>query len=148
LCDTAASVVRRLRFGRAAVRTNRWNITPFRESVMSRIFIGLTVAGALAWSAPARADALNIQGTAGFGFLGPVLSSSESGTVYWTNPSQDGSQANIGYYLLKTGMFASSPLGNNSPAIPGTWLQNWTGSMGQADPSLTFSATGAVRASL
>jgi hypothetical protein len=115
---------------------------------MCRRLAALAVAGALAGAGTARADALNIQGSPGFGFQGPVLAATESGGAYWRNPSLDGPGANVGFYLTKTGLFANSPLGNNSPAIPGNRLENWIGGAGQADPSLTFSAAGGVRASL
>jgi hypothetical protein len=114
---------------------------------MSRRLAVLAVAGALAWAGTAQADAVGIIGSPGFGFQGPVLASSETGPAYWMNPSLDGPQANVGYYLLKTGMFVTSPFGNNSPAIPGSQLESWTGSTGKADPSLTFSG-GGVRVSL
>jgi hypothetical protein len=109
--------------------------------------ICLATAG-LCLCAPARAGVFSITGSAGFGYQGPVLAASEQGGAYWMQPSMDGSQANVGYYLMKTGMFASSSLGNNSPAIPGSQLEEWIGSGGKADSSLTFSSPGGVRISL
>jgi hypothetical protein len=97
---------------------------------------------------PVRADAVSINGSPGFGFQGPVVAPNEAGGSYWAHPSSDGPKANVGFYLTKTGLFAASPLGNNSPAIPGSQLDYWAGGSGQADPSLTFSPSGGLRISL
>ncbi len=96
----------------------------------------------------AHAGSMTVSGSTGFVFQGPVMAASESGSVFWMHPSMDGSQANVGYYLTHTGMFAASSLGNNSPAIPGNQLQDWASLAGQADPSLTFSYSGGLRISL
>lgn len=59
----------------------------------------------------------------------------EDGTPNWDNPSMDGSQHNIGYYLNGTG----GPFAEPGPAITPDW---WGNPDGSADPDFYFTALG------
>ena len=72
----------------------------------------------------------------------------ENGTPYWDHTSSDGSQANVGYYLLNTGYFSTHP-----PTYPGpgSALPFWGGPLssgGTADPNFYFTSSGSSQAAL
>lgn len=112
----------------------------------------LVMLASLALALPARAG-LIVGGTSGNAFqnLSPY-SINENGVPYWDNKSSDGSKYNIGYYLTKTGGYATNAtLGQDSPALSPGELEFWgkVSSGGtSADPSFSLLAPGPVSASL
>jgi hypothetical protein len=81
---------------------------------VSRLLL-LVVAGVVALTV--SASATTIVGSAGAGWQA-WSTPNEDGAPYWDNPSKDGSQKNVGYFLSKTGGFATHP---DSPAITPEW---------------------------
>jgi hypothetical protein len=75
----------------------------------------LAVAGVVAFTVSARATTIvGSPGAAWQAWSAP----NEDGAPYWDNKSNDGSKKNIGYFLSKTGGFATHP---DSPAITPEW---------------------------
>lgn len=113
---------------------------------------GLAVLAMLALTPPVFADTVN--GTLGDGWQTWAASdlSTQNGAPYWNNNSSDGSQANVGFYLLNTGYFSTYPPTYPGPgsAIP-FWGQSFTsgsGTGGGADASFDFTPTGGSQAAL
>jgi hypothetical protein len=87
----------------------------------------LAVAGVVALTVSASATTV-----VGSGSWQAWSAPNQDGDPYWDNPSADGSQRNIGYFLSKTGGFSSHPA---SPAITPEW---WGYNDGSADLNFHF----------
>jgi hypothetical protein len=87
----------------------------------------LAVAGVVAFTVSASATTV-----VGSGSWQAWSAPNQDGDPYWDNPSADGNQRNIGYFLSKTGGFSSHPA---SPAITPEW---WGYGDGSADLSFHF----------
>jgi hypothetical protein len=102
-----------------------------------KIFLILILAISLSGSA-AFADTLT--GTTGVWLQSGVWVPNENNYPYWDHTSWDGSQRNVGFYLMKTGAFASNP---NSPDLTANaqsfYINNGNGS---ADPNVYFQGSG------
>jgi hypothetical protein len=106
-----------------------------------RLWVFGVLAGLAAVPLAARADiTVNGGGSAGFQ---PVGALDQSGPEYWDNKSFDGAKANVGYFLNKSGLFATK-FGGTSPAIGVSDLQYWGQASGASDANITFTATGPV----
>lgn len=104
-----------------------------------KIFLILILAISLSGSV-AFADTLT--GTTGVWLQnGVVWVPNENNYPYWDRTSWDGSQRNVGFYLMKAGAFASNP---NSPDLTANaqsfYINNGNGS---ADPNVYFQGSGA-----
>lgn len=97
---------------------------------VSRLLL-LAVAGVLALSL--SAGATTVVGSAGAGWQA-WSAPDQNGSPYWDNPSLDGGQENIGYFLSKTGAFASHP------QAPGITPEYWGYANGSADLNFHFSS--------
>jgi hypothetical protein len=101
----------------------------------------LALACALACTSAAPA-AFQVSSTSGGSFIGLVNGIGENGGEYWDNGSYDGSQQNVGYFLTKTGAFASNPA---SPAISAANLRFFAANATGAAPlHLLFGGAGAA----
>ncbi len=109
------------------------------------VWAAAVVAGMIAAPFPAKAGVV-VNGGGSSGWQS-VPSMGQSGPQYWANPSSDGSNANVGYFLNQSGYYASN-YGGTSPAIAVSDLNSWGEASGAADTNLTFSATGAVKIDL
>ncbi len=99
---------------------------------VSRLLL-LVVAGVMALSLSAGATTL--VGSPGAGWQSWTTAHlNKDGTPYWDNPSQDGNDKNIGYFLSKTGAYASHPL------APGITPDYWGYSDGSADLNFHFNS--------
>ncbi len=95
---------------------------------VSRLLL-LVVAGVMALSI--SAGATTIVGTPGAGWQA-WSAPNQDGNPYWDNVSKDGNQRNIGYFLSKTGGFATHPL------APGITPEFWAFPDGSADLNFHF----------
>jgi hypothetical protein len=87
----------------------------------------LAVAGVVAFTVSASATTV-----VGSGSWQAWSAPNQDGDPYWDNPSADGNQRNIGYFLSKTGGFSSHPA---SPNITPQW---WGYSDGSAELNFHF----------
>lgn len=111
-----------------------------RVLVKGALALGLAVLG----NSASAGVVVNGGGSAAFQ---PVGAMSQSGPAYWANGSSDGNQANVGYFLNKSGYFASNYNGT-SPAISVGDMEYWGEASGAADTDVTFTATGKVSVQL
>jgi hypothetical protein len=100
-----------------------------------RFFVG-TILACLLVTAVASADPINVTGSTGGWQAMPAPS--QSGTPFWNNGSYDGANMNIGFYLTKTGGFASSL---SSPNLALSNLNYWGTNTGGFDPTEAFGTT-------
>jgi hypothetical protein len=89
----------------------------------------LAVAGVVAFTVSASATTV-----VGSGSWQAWSAPNQDGHPYWDNPSLDGNQRNIGYFLSKTGGFSSHPA---SPNITPQW---WGYSDGSAELNFHFNS--------
>jgi hypothetical protein len=89
----------------------------------------LAVAGVVAFTVSASATTV-----VGSGSWQAWSAPNQDGDPYWDNPSADGNQRNIGYFLSKTGGFSSHPA---SPAITPEW---WGYGDGSAELNFHFNS--------
>jgi hypothetical protein len=106
--------------------------------------VSLAFGLAVAASSASAGVVVQSGGSAGFQAAGSL---GQSGPAYWANGSFDGGQANIGYFLNKSGYFGAS-FGGHSPGIAVGDMEYWGQASGAADANMTFSATGRVQVEL
>lgn len=87
-------------------------------------------------AAAAIADPINVSGSTGGWQAMPAPT--ESGKPFWDNTSYDGKTMNVGYFLTKTGGFASS---SSSPNLATSNLNYWGTGSGGFDPAEAFTTT-------
>jgi hypothetical protein len=120
----------------------------------SAIYLSLTVFVVFLFAAGAFGD--DLKGTAGFNWQSwDTGALGHDGVPYWDNTKFEGAELNIGYYLTKTGGFASGlpsgAYGSNGPGVAypfwgSTYVQS-PESGGAADPNFFFQKTGINQAS-